>query len=61
MNQIMSFIMSLVFALLLTMVVGFVVASIKGFTYDFGSAVPYGILIGLIVYLFGQVVTAEHK
>lgn len=61
MNNIMSLIMSLVFAIALTLVVGFVVSSIKGFTYDFGSAVPFGVVIGLVVYLFGMVVTAEGK
>lgn len=61
MNNMMSLIMSLIFGFALTLVVGFVVSSIKGFNYDFGAAIPYGLVIGLIVYIFGTLITAEGK
>ncbi|WP_202080975.1 DUF2929 family protein [Caldalkalibacillus salinus] len=59
MNKIMSLVMSLIFAIVLTMVVGFVIASIEGYEYDFGSAVPIGVVLGFIVYFFGAAITTS--
>jgi|GEM_PF-3782741 len=61
MNKIMSLVMSLIFAVVLLMAVGFVVASIKGYDYNFGSALPYGLALGVILFLFGNMITADNK
>lgn len=60
-NRIMSLVVTLIYATVLTMVVGFVVSSIKGFDFEFGSAIPYGIAIGLILYLFSFLFTMDEK
>jgi hypothetical protein len=61
MNKLMSLVVTLIYATVLTMVVGFVVSSIKGYSYDFASAIPYGIAIGLILYLFSFLIVSEEK
>ncbi|WP_025026984.1 hypothetical protein [Caldalkalibacillus mannanilyticus] len=61
MNKVMALVMSVIFGVVLSMAVGFVVASIKGFEFTFASAVPYGAALGLILFLFGNLVTAEEK
>lgn len=47
--------MSLIFAVVLTAVVGFVVSSIKGYPYDFLASLPYGVVFGIIIFIFAQV------
>lgn len=61
MNKVMSLVMALIFAVVLAAVVGFVISSINGYTYTFGSSLPYGLAMGLIIYLFGNIVVAEPK
>ncbi|GGK28117.1 hypothetical protein GCM10010965_21210 [Caldalkalibacillus thermarum] len=62
MNKVLAFIVSIIVATALTLVVGFVVASINGYAYNFSDAVPYGIILGLIIYFFGSLITAnEHS
>jgi len=52
MNKFMSLVMALVFSVILTMVVGFVISSIKGTPYAFGDAIPFGLIIGIVMFLF---------
>jgi hypothetical protein len=61
MRNIMAFVMSLIFAVALTTVVGFVIASIKGYSYEFTLAVPIGLGLGVILYFFGTAVLADQK
>ncbi|MDQ0340038.1 VIT1/CCC1 family predicted Fe2+/Mn2+ transporter [Caldalkalibacillus uzonensis] len=61
MNKLLAFIVSIIIAIALTLVVGFVVASINGYEYNFSDAVPYGVVLGLIIYFFGSVVTASEQ
>ncbi len=57
MNRIFALIISLVFAVVLNLVVGFVVSSVKGYEFSFGNTVPYGIALGIIIFLFGLILT----
>jgi hypothetical protein len=61
MNKVTALIMALVFAIVLNLVVGFVVASVKGYEFSFGETVPYGIVLGLIIYLFGLMITSGEQ
>lgn len=61
MNKVMAFVMSLVFGVVLTAVVGFVVASIRGYEYDFVASLPFGAIFGLIIFLFALVAAPATK
>ena len=61
MNKVVALIIAVVFSVVLTMVVGFVVASIKGYDFTFGGTVPYGVVLGIIIFLFGLLVTSGEK
>lgn len=61
MNKIMSLIMALIFAIALAAVAGFVISSINSYEFSFATAVPYGLILGLIIFIFGNLVTAEQK
>lgn len=61
MNKVVALIIAVVFSVVLTMVVGFVVASVKGYDFTFGGTVPYGIALGIIIFLFGLMVTSGEK
>lgn len=61
MNKIMALVMALIFAVALVAVAGFVISSINGYTYDVMSALPYGLVLGLVIFLFGNMVIADQK
>ncbi len=61
MNRIIGLIVCLIFAVVLSMVVGFVIASIKGYEFAFTQAVPFGLLLGAIVFVFSQLIPTEKS
>ncbi|GAA0370123.1 hypothetical protein [Bacillus horti] len=61
MNKIMGLVMALLFGGVLSLASSFVIASINGYEFNAATSLPYGILLGLIIFLFANMIQAEPK